>query len=665
MASGSHDPPGIPPDCVQHPFHSGESVQVSEHRSRVSYDRKPHRTGEGSLRLVPWLVIAVSVCAIGVGVVMLWRAAGWRSLDDDELQHLHFAWSLHRGLIPYRDFWDNHSPLLHEILRQWLFFEQSPSAALLEARRLVIVLLFPSLVGTYLLGTLCFGRAAGLAAAGWLACSPLLLLKGTEVRPDGWLLSCTALATWLLVLSAQSLCRVVGFDASGKMGGTAGAPDNLVSISPLRIRPYLYMLMAGAVMGAGFTASTKGLIVFTATMMGWVAAMGLCVSHAAVRIMRCAAFGIAGFLVPVFIWWFQEALRGDAGAAIRMTLIENFIYPQRFNPWPMIQATGPYPMIVAALVGETTVLMRWWKCRKNDRHAPTAARHPAHEENHHEQERHAGGMTLAAAGGLFLLLGAAGMACAVAVMPAPYLQSALPCLPFIAALAGGGTVGLLEWLRVMSSPVLQTATAGGVVLLFAVFAVGQPILSGMSQAERDRPLLAGAMYTLDHLHALTGADDVVFDGRCAAVFRLHAFFYPALVQGVLIRYQRGEIRPRVHEQLAAAPPTLVLRDSRTSALPDEDWAWINAHYVSLPPPRDWLMVPGWTFADETRDAREAVTTVQVLRPGRYMVLRDHALTRVRINGADVGDEVTLSAGYAVVHILEPVGRVTLARRSQG
>src|SRR6185295_2889679 len=34
-------------------------------------------------------------------------------IDSDEPQHLHVVWALSRGLVLYRDVFDNHLPLLH------------------------------------------------------------------------------------------------------------------------------------------------------------------------------------------------------------------------------------------------------------------------------------------------------------------------------------------------------------------------------------------------------------------------------------------------------------------------------------------------------------------------------------------------------------------------
>jgi hypothetical protein len=52
-------------------------------------------------------------------------------IDSDETQHLHVAWGWANGLLPYRDLFDNHSPLF-----QFLY---SPLVRLLGERADIVV----------------------------------------------------------------------------------------------------------------------------------------------------------------------------------------------------------------------------------------------------------------------------------------------------------------------------------------------------------------------------------------------------------------------------------------------------------------------------------------------------------------------------------------------
>ena len=60
-------------------------------------------------RLAPGVLAAILALAVVLraGVVLN------RRIDPDESQHLHVAWLLAQGRIPYRDFWEHHLPFFH------------------------------------------------------------------------------------------------------------------------------------------------------------------------------------------------------------------------------------------------------------------------------------------------------------------------------------------------------------------------------------------------------------------------------------------------------------------------------------------------------------------------------------------------------------------------
>src|ERR1043165_5996322 len=58
-----------------------------------------------------------SVWGAAVAAVLLlrlrWFYAGSDLWNSDEPQHLHLVWAWANGLLPYRDVFDNHTPLFH------------------------------------------------------------------------------------------------------------------------------------------------------------------------------------------------------------------------------------------------------------------------------------------------------------------------------------------------------------------------------------------------------------------------------------------------------------------------------------------------------------------------------------------------------------------------
>ncbi|MEI9898034.1 MAG: hypothetical protein WDN28_30300 [Chthoniobacter sp.] len=51
------------------------------------------------------IVFAVVILALRIGYSLILR------FDSDEPQHLHVVWAWTKGLLPYRDVFDNHAPL--------------------------------------------------------------------------------------------------------------------------------------------------------------------------------------------------------------------------------------------------------------------------------------------------------------------------------------------------------------------------------------------------------------------------------------------------------------------------------------------------------------------------------------------------------------------------
>lgn len=119
-------------------------------------------------------------------------------LDADESQHLHAAWLVGQGQVPYRDFWENHTPLLYYALApltRWL----SDRPEIYAAGRTVMVLLTVGiLVLLYRLGRR-LGTDVAILAVVLLAVQWRFVAYTTQVRPDVPALFCWLLALLVLV----------------------------------------------------------------------------------------------------------------------------------------------------------------------------------------------------------------------------------------------------------------------------------------------------------------------------------------------------------------------------------------------------------------------------------------------------------------------------------
>lgn len=133
-------------------------------------------------------------------------------IDTDEHQHLHTAWGWSRGLVQYRDVFDNHVPLFHLLMAPVVAaFGERPDIVILM--RLVMLSTYAgSLFGTFLLGRALFGARAGLWAAALLGSQNIFFFRSVEFRTDD---------LWVTLL-VFSLFALLGGPASAKRFFVAG-----------------------------------------------------------------------------------------------------------------------------------------------------------------------------------------------------------------------------------------------------------------------------------------------------------------------------------------------------------------------------------------------------------------------------------------------------------
>src|SRR5262245_39231200 len=132
-----------------------------------------------------------------------------RAFDPDEFEHMHAAWNIAQGMIPYRDFFEHHTPWMHFMLapltaRFATASDPSSGAAALVAGRFVMWLAAGIPVAVVVqAGTLWHSRSRGLLAGAFVATSALFLDLGLEIRPDGPALACIAATIFALMRASK------------------------------------------------------------------------------------------------------------------------------------------------------------------------------------------------------------------------------------------------------------------------------------------------------------------------------------------------------------------------------------------------------------------------------------------------------------------------------
>src|SRR5947209_17278988 len=122
------------------------------------------------------------------------------ALDPDESEHLHAAWLVSTGGVPFRDFWDHHAPLFFYLMAPITRWTDGDVGVYLAGRAAMALTAVASLAVVYRLGRR-FSETAVRAAVLVLAFMPRVVEKTTEVRPDApavvaWLLAILGLVRW-------------------------------------------------------------------------------------------------------------------------------------------------------------------------------------------------------------------------------------------------------------------------------------------------------------------------------------------------------------------------------------------------------------------------------------------------------------------------------------
>ncbi len=302
-------------------------VTSSDHASAVESVSQPAHAGISKLE------VAIGLVLFALMLALRWRYITAHPWNSDEPQHLHIVWAWASGLLPYRDVFDNHSPLF-----SWLFSALfrcfSERADIVEPMRFAMWPLFAlSLWCVYRIGALLYSPRHGLWAAVISGFVPPWFAKMGEFRTDV-LWTTLWLVTLLILLTGRMSRRRLFF--------------------------------AGLAMGATFSVSMKSTLliitVLVAAGIAWVIARRFAPTssqqHSSKSGMLADAGAALGGLIVVpslFIAFF--AAHGALGP-FYYCIIQHNIMPGSHTPWHFIrQFLSPTTLVaIPALLAGATAL---------------------------------------------------------------------------------------------------------------------------------------------------------------------------------------------------------------------------------------------------------------------------------------------------------------------
>ena len=444
-----------------------------------------------------------------------------RAFDPDEMQHLHSAWSIAQGQLPYRDYFDHHTPWLHYALAPlFLVFRAEQDfdeavRALMLARGCMWALTVCLLLATYALGRRFFGARAACYGTLFLSNTVMFLAKTLEVRPD-------VPAALLLVAALLVLHEGLGLDVQE------------------RERSRLYCF-AGLLLGAALMFTPK--VAFALPGACLAVALRRAGGSPRLALGRVGLLGVGVALPPLATaaYW---AARGAFSAFWHCTV---------YVPLHWQRGSGPQELISELL-------------RQDPVHAlgllGVAASAVALVGGHFQ--------------GTLLCLPLLGLVVGVFWIPEIARQYLVLLLPLLALFSGRVFAALTEHVLVRLTTRAREAT-----IALVLVALSAPSLS--QQLASAEPSNEAFLSRLEFVLANSAPTETVLDGFSGlGVFRPHAYYYYYLLGKIRATWPSDDRRRLLRSlQVGMVAPRLVIWDEYVRTISQPISEFLQRHYVSV------------------------------------------------------------------------------------
>ena len=458
---------------------------------------------------------------LGIWISGLW-VVELRGFNPDELQHIHHSWSLSKGLVPYVDFFEHHTPWLHIGLERVMrFFDVDRSVAdgqdfLMLARKLMWLTTGTSLFLCFCLGRLWRDTLTGIIAAALLANSVHFFHKALEIRGD---VPATAL------LLAATVALLLGFRARG-------ARETLGLFT-----------LSGLLLGSAIMFTQKSLMAVPGFMLAllWFVIR----DEKPRRPLLGALFFTLGIGLPGMVTLAYFTSRDAGFAFIDSNFLMGLRWKLRIPPWALFWeiATQNPILVILCVVGFFQTL--------------PAALHGS---------RFARGDFAILSIFVSLLIGAY-------IVPIAHRHYAMSFLPFGSLLAADALV------RLVTRWTAPSRREGALALLLVLFSIYPSFEKRVFFRNTILPGLNDIAYVVNN----TDPAEPAMDGFTGwGVFRPHAYFYFFLHNEIREMHEREDWLA-LEDKLARSElhPRFVFYDQHLRALPRSLRNFFQRHYVPL------------------------------------------------------------------------------------
>ncbi len=533
---------------------------------------KPVSTGETFFQNRLLLLKSLGYGLFSLSLLFRIRALALRYIEADELEHLRGAFCVFQGWLPYRDFFEHHTPLIYYLLAPLYRLGDYP-AVIFASRGLMLLFCLLIFLLVFQLARKCFSPAAAWFSLIWLSYIFMFFEKSLEIRPDVPALAFFLLGLWMLADSTRNPtgCRSAG---------------------------------AGICLALAFLFTQKTVFpVFGVFLLLAIRALtGKRENGRRELNFNPLALTLIGFSVPLVLTLAFFYFQGGLSDFVYRNFTMNFLWKRRL----------PYTVFLNTLIYENPFFVFWAAGgiiltgfrlpRGGARTGQDLIWYPA-------------------------LLGLASLLLIPVVLPQTYAL----VIPLLVIPAGKALADFLDWIfqskrtgRVVGSLILLISGPGlfwlvagtggyrpkllwenpqilvpvytflggaacltailatnrrrrtGFFCLFLLLLIGRPINFMINYDRLDN---RGQLAEMEIIARETEIDDRVFDTwPIAGFFRLPAYYYHFLHQGVLMMLTPEEKGERLLSALQTRRPRLISRGINFNRLDPEILGYINTHY---------------------------------------------------------------------------------------
>ncbi len=245
------------------------------------------------------IFVLPAIIALSYG--LMWKLSRVRDFDPDEFEHLHAAWCVARGMVPYRDFFEHHTPWFYYFLAPFIqaFNADSNPDSVIQflffSRTLMWLLTGGIIVLVYALGRSWRDSMTGLVAAAFFMNTLLVVEKSLETRPDLFSTIFWLGCLWFALRACQATAAGDERTASqswawsGILWGAALMfSQKLLMAAPGLLLTALWNLADGRIVGtlrrklgniALFTAGAAGPVLLSVLYFAWHGAFSSFIHH--------------------------------------------------------------------------------------------------------------------------------------------------------------------------------------------------------------------------------------------------------------------------------------------------------------------------------------------------------------------------------------------------